>query len=76
MGISETLTLNLRTEVDGRTWRLFDVRFETVDGRQYSFYIYALSREHASYIVADIKRTAALAPGELLGFDRDGGCDD
>ncbi|KFB95115.1 hypothetical protein GTGU_04707, partial [Trabulsiella guamensis ATCC 49490] len=47
--ISRTCTLPLQVEVEGRTWRLFDVYFTDSDKRKYSFYIYAINREHASY---------------------------
>lgn len=49
----------LQVEVEGRTWKLFSVDF-MADERKYSFYIYAINREHASYIVDDIKHTAEL----------------
>ncbi|KFB90646.1 hypothetical protein GTGU_04822, partial [Trabulsiella guamensis ATCC 49490] len=54
--ISRACTLPLQVEVEGRTWRLFDVYFTDSDWRKYSFYIYAINREHASYVVEDIKR--------------------
>ena len=46
--------------VDGREWHLFSVNFTDADGRQFSFNIYAISREHASYIVQEIRETATL----------------
>lgn len=66
--ISQARTVPLQVEVDGRIWKLFDVYFTDSDGRKYSFYIYAINREHASYIVEDIKNTAELAPGDIIGF--------
>lgn len=51
---------------DGKEWRLFDVGFRDADGRKFTFYIYALSREHASYMVDDIKRSASLEPGDIV----------
>ncbi len=63
----DSINMPLQTEVEGRVWRLFPVDF-TEDERKYSFYIYAINREHASYIVESIKQTAALSPGDLVGF--------
>ncbi|HFD1500676.1 TPA: hypothetical protein ACF1LI_004438 [Klebsiella pneumoniae] len=52
--------------VDGRDWHLFDVHWSDADGRKYSFYIYAINREHASYVVQEIKDTAQLGD-EIVG---------
>lgn len=46
--------------VDGRDWHLFSVNFADADGRQFLFNIYAISREHASSIVQEIRETATL----------------
>jgi len=54
------------TMPDGKVWKIFDVGFTDADGVKFSFYIYALSREHASYVVEDIKRTALLEPGDIV----------
>jgi len=51
--------------VDGRNWHLFDVHYETADGK-FSFYIYAISFEHAAAIVEEIKATAKLG-GQIDG---------
>ncbi|ELP5887739.1 MAG: hypothetical protein JJO71_14420 [Escherichia coli] len=61
------INMPLQVEVEGRTWKLFSVDF-MADERKYSFYIYAINREHASYIVDDIKRTAELSPGNIVGI--------
>jgi hypothetical protein len=52
--------------VDGRTWNLFSVDYDTPDGK-FSFYIYALSSEHASMIVEEIRATARVS-GQVCGF--------
>lgn len=59
------IALPLTTEVNGRTWRLFDVEWSGADGK-FAFYIYAISAEHAGHIVDEIKETAKLG-GEILG---------
>lgn len=46
--------------VEGRDWHPFIVNYEDVEGRQFSFHIYAINREHASYIVEEIRATATL----------------
>ena len=50
--------------VDGKLWKPYSISFTTQEG-EFSFEIYALSMEHASYILEDIKRTGKL-DGELL----------
>lgn len=53
--------------VDGREWKEYDIEWNDDEGRLFSFSIRALSREHASYILQDIKRTARLGFGEIIG---------
>ncbi|EKY1962323.1 hypothetical protein RA241_003713 [Cronobacter sakazakii] len=55
----------LTTVVDGKTWRLFDIQFNS-DDRVYSVYIYAINREHASYRLQDLKDTGRLGDGEIV----------
>lgn len=57
--------LSPTVQVNGRTWRLYDVEFDS-DDSVYSVYLYALNREHASYRVDDLKRTGRLADGEIV----------
>lgn len=59
------VTLPLSTVVDGRTWHLFSVEFDTADGK-FSTYIYALDSGHAGLIVEEMKQTLTLA-GQLSG---------
>lgn len=54
------------TVVDGRVWKLYGVDYTTADG-EFSTYIYAISFEHASAIVEELKQTARLG-GEIQGF--------
>ncbi|WXL23934.1 hypothetical protein WG219_11260 [Ectopseudomonas mendocina] len=51
------VTLPLSVIQDGKTWALFSFEYSTPDGR-FSSYFYALSFEHASYILAEMRRTA------------------
>lgn len=60
------ILLDIQTVVDNRTWNMYTVEYETPDGT-FSFYIYAISDEHASYLVEELKQTAKLA-GKIEGF--------
>lgn len=51
--------LEAQVVVNGRAWRLFSFEYTTVDG-VFQSYIYALSFEHASYIIEEMKATAKL----------------
>ncbi len=57
--------------VDGRDWHLFDIEYQTADGR-FSFYIYALSHEHAAMMLDELKQTARVT-GQVMGFSPAGG---
>lgn len=52
-----SVRLALTAEVNGRTWQLHQVEFETADGL-FSTYVYALSDEHAVAIIEELKETA------------------
>ncbi len=58
--------MKLTVEVDGRTWHLFDVQYDTADGK-FSVYLYALSFEHAAAMVEELKATARLV-GKVEGI--------
>ncbi|AXC33137.1 MULTISPECIES: hypothetical protein [Enterobacter] len=45
---------------EGNIWYPFQVNFTDVDGRPFSFIIHAVSPEHASYVVQEIRETATL----------------
>lgn len=53
----------LQVQVQGRTWRMFSCGYSTPDG-EFSFYIYALSWEHAQLMLDDIKANAKV-DGEI-----------
>jgi hypothetical protein len=61
------IPLPISTVVSGKTWHLFGVSFDTAEG-EFGTYIYALSFEHASYIVEELKQTARLS-GQLEGWE-------
>lgn len=50
--------------VGGVKWNLFSADYTTPDGT-YSFYFYAISFDHASLILHDIKETAVLS-GQVI----------
>lgn len=52
--------------VDGRVWSEYTVEWNDADGKLFSFSIFALSREHASYVLEEIKSTARLGD-EIIG---------
>jgi hypothetical protein len=54
--------------VDGRRWQLFDIEFDTADGK-FSTYIYALSHEHAEMILTELKASARIG-GQIVGAER------
>ena len=53
--------------VNGVRWDLFSVDYRTVDDQTFSVYIYALNKEHASYIVEELKNTATLG-SQVVSF--------
>lgn len=64
--VNTPVQLPLTTVVNGRTWSLFGVEYVTADGA-FSTYIYALSFEHASHIIEELRATAKLL-GKLDGW--------
>ncbi len=50
--------------VGGRDWHLFDIEYQTVDGK-FLVYMYALSFEHAEIMLAELKETARVA-GQVM----------
>ena len=60
-GVPQPITVS----VDGRYWHLFEVEFDTAEGK-FSTHIYAISAEHASHVVEELKATARLA-GQVCG---------
>ena len=64
--LADQIQMPLSVTVDGRTWRLFSVEFDTADGK-FSTYIYALSDEHAAAMVAELRQTARCG-GAVVGW--------
>lgn len=64
--VESEIKMPLSVAVDGRTWRLFSVEFDTADGK-FSTYIYALSDEHAAAMVAELRQTARCG-GAVVGW--------
>lgn len=52
--------------VEGREWKEYSIEWYDVEGRKFSFNISAISKEHASYILEEIKNTARLGD-EVVG---------
>lgn len=64
--LADQIQMPLSVPVDGRTWRLFSVEFDTADGK-FSTYIYALSDEHAAAMVVELRQTARCG-GAVVGW--------
>lgn len=47
-------------------WKPYSVNHIDADGKKFSFYIFAISREHAACVVDDIRETAWLGD-EIVG---------
>ena len=55
--------------VNGQQWQLYPVDFKTEEGT-FSVYLYAINREHAAAILLELKETAVLRDGDLVGITR------
>lgn len=44
--------------IDGVLWKPYSVNHIDAGGKKFSFYIFAISREHAACVVEDIRETA------------------
>ncbi|ECS8440890.1 hypothetical protein C6783_18015 [Salmonella enterica subsp. enterica serovar Cerro] len=53
-------SMSMSVHHEGKDWYPFSVHYSDADGRQFSFTIYAVNREHASYVVQEIRDTATL----------------
>lgn len=62
------IPMKITTVVEGRTWHLFSVTFDTPDG-QYSTYISALSPQHAEMMLTDLKANGRVT-GQIVGVVR------
>lgn len=56
--------LDYSCKVCGKTWNLYSFRYETMDGN-FIGYVHALSFEHASYMLQELKQTAEI-DGQIL----------
>lgn len=52
--------------IDGVLWKPYAVNHIDADGKKFSFYIFAISREHAACVVDDIRETGWLGD-EIVG---------
>ena len=52
--------------IDGVLWKPYSVNHIDADGKKFSFYNFAISREHAACVVDDIRETAWLGD-EVVG---------
>lgn len=55
--------------VNGQQWQLYPVDFKTEEGT-FSVYLYAINREHAAATLQELKETAVLREGDLVGITR------
>lgn len=66
---TQTISLARVAMVNGLQWQLYPVDFKTEEGT-FSVYLYAINREHAAAILLELKETAVLRDGELVGIAR------
>lgn len=66
--MTQTLDLALAPVVNGVTWRLYSIDFQTCDGK-FSGYFYAVSDEHAQAMLTDLKETGEVS-GPVGGVKR------
>ena len=65
---TQSISLARVAMVNGLQWQLYPVDFKTEKGT-FSVYLYAINREHAAEILLELKETAVLRDGELVGID-------
>lgn len=65
----QTISLARGAMVNGLQWQLYPVDFKTEEGT-FSVYLYAINREHAAAILLELKETAVLRDGDLVGIAR------
>ncbi|NNG62459.1 hypothetical protein HKD51_12890 [Pseudomonas fragi] len=66
---TQAISLARVAMVNGLQWQLYPVDFKTEEGT-FSVYLYAISREHAAAILQELKETAVLREGDLVGIAR------
>jgi hypothetical protein len=55
-----SIPLEFSVNVDGRTWNLYSIEFDSADGK-FETHLYALSFEHAELMLAELKATARVS---------------
>ena len=66
---TQVISLARVAMVNGLQWQLYPVDFKTEEGT-FSVYLYAINREHAAAILQELKETAVLREGDLVGITR------
>ena len=66
---TQTISLARVAMVNGLQWQLYPVDFKTEEGT-FSVYLYAINREPAAAILQELKETAVLREGDLVGITR------
>ena len=66
---NQAISLARVAMVNGLQWQLYPVDFKTEEGT-FSIYLYAINREDAAAILLELKETATLRDGELVGITR------
>ena len=66
---TQAISLARVAMVNGQQWQLYPVDFKTEEGT-FSVYLYAINREHAAAILQELKETAVLREGDLVGIAR------
>lgn len=65
--MNDTLDLPLTSTVNGITWSLFAIDFDTPDGT-FSAHIYAISFEHANAMLFDLRANGRVER-KLIGIE-------
>lgn len=55
--------------INSLQWQLYPVDFKTEEGT-FCVYLYAINLEHAAAILLELKETAVLRDGDLVGITR------
>jgi len=62
--VSKSVELDVSCVVGGKTWNLYSFHYHTGDG-VFTGYLHAVSSEHASYMLQELRETATL-DGQVL----------
>ena len=66
---TQTISLARVAMVNGLQWQLYPVDVKTEEGT-FSIYLYAINLEHAAAVLLELKETAVLRDGDLVGIIR------